>query len=871
MRKQCVSVLLVVCWVLAGLSHAGLVAYWPLNEGAGQIVADASGNGNDGVLGDLDSAEINDPVWVVDPDRGNVLQWAGDDAPDQWVSLDAHIDSFKDLDQGSILAWIKMPADGVNVILAASDRGDASSELRFFHDPSYGDIPGVRYDVREGGDTYFQISTYPAPDPGDDTWHHVAVTVDADGAVGLYVDGDLKTAAQEVGFFSAVNDIDQMSLGRNVDNSAPSQWVYKGLMSDVVVSSDALPPHVIAGIYDGSLPVDKAVFAGTPRYEAVHVDPATQIAWDAPPGLTGPTTYDLYLSDDANALGAPIPLSVPNYDPGGLALATTYYWRVDVMDNGTPYPGAIQSFTTAGMATNPSPANGSVDQDVYVDLAWVGDTTIASYDVYFGASPDSLVLQDNVTEPAYAVPMVLDQHTTYFWRTDTKDISGTVIDEGDVWHFTTGGLIARWAFDEKSGSTAHDSVADLDGTITGGAWVDGIIPDANGLSSGRALYFDGASFVDLGDPDTIEGRSSMTLSAWIQFDGTPSNGTRLIEHEDVFYFYIRGTQFCYENHGNTRVLSMTEPVPGQWYHIVVAFDGDSQEMYVNGVLEAASGGVGQLTSIYPMQIGCRRSAGGDPTSFFTGTIDDVRVYSSKFGAESVADLHSETYLATNPRPANGDVDVEIDALLDWTAGFDAVSHNVYIGTAVDANGVVPLDSATGLAQTGWTPSITLDLNTTYLWRVDEVDSNENVTEGNTWSFTTVPPKAYGPSPEDEEVEVDVNADLSWTAGGGGEYTHDVYFGTDPFALELVSPSQEETVYDPGTLEWATTYYWRVDELEEGQPPFTGDLWSFTTIVPQCEEPLAGDVTNDCIVNLEDFAVLASEWLLCNLTPVEACP
>jgi len=37
-------------------------------------------------------------------------------------------------------------------------------------------------------------------------------------------------------------------------------------------------------------------------------------------------------------------------------------------------------------------------------------------------------------------------------------------------------------------------------------------------------------------------------------------------------------------------------------------------------------------------------------------------------------------------------------------------------------------------------------------------------------------------------------------------------------------------YDPGMLEWDTTYYWRIDEVNNTNPdsPWTGILWSFTT-------------------------------------------
>ena len=45
-------------------SMAGLVGSWSFDEGAGQVVADASPAGNDGFLGAEPAADGADPVWV---------------------------------------------------------------------------------------------------------------------------------------------------------------------------------------------------------------------------------------------------------------------------------------------------------------------------------------------------------------------------------------------------------------------------------------------------------------------------------------------------------------------------------------------------------------------------------------------------------------------------------------------------------------------------------------------------------------------------------------------------------------------------------------------------------------------------------------
>jgi hypothetical protein len=70
--------------------------------------------------------------------------------------------------------------------------------------------------------------------------------------------------------------------------------------------------------------------------------------------------------------------------------------------------------------------------------------------------------------------------------------------------------------------------------------------------------------------------------------------------------------------------------------------------------------------------------------------------------------------------------------------------------------------------------------------------------------------------------------LGWSAGDNAA-SHDVYFGTDASALESKG-NQDSEIFDPGQLELATTYYWRVDEVNSANPdsPWTGEVWSFTT-------------------------------------------
>jgi len=76
--------------------------------------------------------------------------------------------------------------------------------------------------------------------------------------------------------------------------------------------------------------------------------------------------------------------------------------------------------------------------------------------------------------------------------------------------------------------------------------------------------------------------------------------------------------------------------------------------------------------------------------------------------------------------------------------------------------------------------------------------------------------------------VSVDTVLSWRAGREA-VSHEVSFGTDPDALALVG-TPDTTSYDPGVLDLDTTYYWKIDEVNEADAVsvWEGSIWMFTT-------------------------------------------
>jgi hypothetical protein len=87
-----------------------------------------------------------------------------------------------------------------------------------------------------------------------------------------------------------------------------------------------------------------------------------------------------------------------------------------------------------------------------------------------------------------------------------------------------------------------------------------------------------------------------------------------------------------------------------------------------------------------------------------------------------------------------------------------------------------------------------------------------------------------PKPENGSINVSVTANLSWTGdnSSGGAVKYDVYFGTTSPPLKIDS-NQSGISYDPGTMNYQTTYYWKIIAWDGYGESSAGPIWNFTTI------------------------------------------
>jgi hypothetical protein len=197
------------------------------------------------------------------------------------------------------------------------------------------------------------------------------------------------------------------------------------------------------------------------------------------------------------------------------------------------------------------------------------------------------------------------------------------------------------------------------------------------------------------------------------------------------------------------------------------------------------------------------------------------------------EMNNPPYLPSDPQPANHAANIDIDADLSWNGGDpdpgDTVTYDVCFGTTNPPPKVVSNQSTTN-----YDPSAMI-YDTTYYWKIIAWDNHDASTQGSVWDFTTMnepnnpPYSPSNPSPSDGATNIDIIIELSWTGGDpdADDVTYDIYFGTTSPPIKVVA-NQSTSSYNPGTLEYLTTYYWKIVSWDSHGLSTSGDIWNFIT-------------------------------------------
>lgn len=125
-----------------------------------------------------------------------------------------------------------------------------------------------------------------------------------------------------------------------------------------------------------------------------------------------------------------------------------------------------------------------------------------------------------------------------------------------------------------------------------------------------------------------------------------------------------------------------------------------------------------------------------------------------------------------------------------------------------------------------------------------------------------PARAADPIPADGAADVARDVDPSWLPCTGAAL-QEVYLGTDAANLALACAREHmEDRFNAGTLEPATTYYWRVDQVNANGTK-EGPVWSFTTAAGGVDAPALATTPSP---GHGETDVALDTWLSCVAPP-----
>ena len=469
--------------------------------------------------------------------------------------------------------------------------------------------------------------------------------------------------------------------GSDLNTKVWIDWVYFGAEPEFQDRSRAVDP----------IPADGAI----------HADTWINLRWM--PGDFA-FSHDVYLGENfddvkdgaegtfiGNQQATNLVVGFPGFPyPDGFVLGTTYYWRIDEVndaDPNSPWKGDVWSFTVPSrIAFDPNPPDGAKFVAPDVIFNWSPGFDSKLHTIYFGDNFDDVnnaVVGLPQAETTYT-PTTLELEKTYYWRVD--EFSGPDTYKGDIWSFTVtkpgGGLKAEY-FNNRDLSgepvlTRVDPEVDF-------SWGFGDVPGEN--SPDASINVDNFSA-------RWSGELEVDITDTYTFHVTANNGFRLwLDGELIIDFWDSPTTYSRES-------EPIELVGGDFHSI--------QMEYFEG-LETA---VAQL--------------------FWESTKRQQQIIPSA--------ALQPPLKASSPNPASRAVDVKQTQIMSWSAVEDAASHQVYFGT--DGEAVKNADTSSpeykgsrNLGSESYDPGL-LQWNTTYYWRVDEVKTDSTVQMGNVWSFAT---------------------------------------------------------------------------------------------------------------------------------------
>lgn len=185
------------------------------------------------------------------------------------------------------------------------------------------------------------------------------------------------------------------------------------------------------------------------------------------------------------------------------------------------------------------------------------------------------------------------------------------------------GLVAYWELDETEGAVAHDSEGDNDAAVMGSAaW------ESQGGAVGGALLLDGGGYLATAKVAINPSAGPFSVLAWVK-GGLP--GQAVVSQQGGTNWLMAttpagalGTELKSGGRQSGILTSDAVIADGTWHRIGLTWNGSNRILYVDDVEVATDTQSSLAGSTGVLYIGA--GTGLAPDSFWSGLIDDVRIY-----------------------------------------------------------------------------------------------------------------------------------------------------------------------------------------------------------------------------------------------------
>ena len=358
----------------------------------------------------------------------------------------------------------------------------------------------------------------------------------------------------------------------------------------------------------------------------------------------------------------------------------------------------------AEFAGAPTPADTATDIPRDTVLGWSAGEFAASHDVYLGTSlddvsnagrdnPMDVLVSQGQAGATYAPPAVLGYGQTYYWRIDEVNAApDNTIFTGAVWSFTVEPLAYPMTNVTVTSNGTSDPGTGPENTING-----------SGLNA-------------------ADEHSIAAGDMWLS--GSAADGTLYIEY--AFNAVYKLHEMLVWNYNSQFELMLGFGLKD----VTVEYSENGTDWTVLADVQLA-----QATAKATYTANTTIDFEGVAAQYVRLAVNSGYGMLGQYGLSEVR-FSYVPILAREPEPADGAVDVSVDAMLDWRSGRQAASHEVYLSTDEAA-----VTDSTALADVVTDSSYTpddLELANTYYWKVTEVNEAEAISawEGSIWNFAT---------------------------------------------------------------------------------------------------------------------------------------